>query len=76
MEKSLSIISLGLILIGSALAFFCSPKNDYIIDGGDMSTDFNKIERQTKWKNRGMNFGFLLIVVGSMVQVYILVDKS
>jgi hypothetical protein len=57
----------------SALAFFCSPKNKYIIDGGDMSTDWDKIARQTKWKNRGMNIGFALIVAGTMVQVYSLI---
>lgn len=56
-------------MVGVLVVYVNSPLNISAIDGGDASTDFNKIERRTLRRNRGMRTGVWVIILGSLVQL-------
>lgn len=70
---SINIIGIFLTLIGTYLIYKFSPKNAIIIDGGNALTDFKALEKKAKRNNDKMKLGFALILIGTLIQVIILI---
>lgn len=71
MDCKLIINSIGLIftIIGIYIVYIYSPLNFDIIDGGDASTDYNKINKQTLKRNTRLKWGVYIVMSGSIVQL-------
>lgn len=62
-------LGLAITIAGIWITYRYSPINEWEIDGGDASTDFDKIERETKRKNRMMSRGIYTVLVGTGLQL-------
>ena len=67
-----NVFGIFLILIGTYFIYNFSQKNIHKIDGGNPSTDYTALEKNAKRHNNLMKFGFLIILVGTIIQVIIL----
>jgi len=68
----LNVAGILLILIGTYFLYKFSPKNTHKIDGGNASTNFADLEKKAKKNNNFMTSGFVLILIGTLIQVIIL----
>ena len=68
----LNIVGILLILIGTYFLYKFSPKNTHKINGGNASTNFTDLEKNAKKNNNLMTLGFVLILIGTLIQVIIL----
>jgi hypothetical protein len=67
--KIVNVIGIILTMLGVYTVYYNSPINFTIIDGGNASTDFKKIERQKNRRNRFVTYGVYLVLLGSFAQI-------
>ena len=63
--------SIGLILniVGVYVVYVYSPINIDEIDGGDASTDYDQLARETHRRNRLLRLGVYIVIGGSVLQL-------
>jgi hypothetical protein len=63
--------SVGLVvtMIGVYVVYYYSPLNFDTVDGGDMSTDFDKISDETNRRNSLLRVGVYIVIGGTMLQL-------
>jgi hypothetical protein len=69
LKTSINSVGLVLSMTGVYIVYANSPLNESVISGGGASTDFVKIERETKRKNVLMRTGIYLVLGGTFLQL-------
>lgn len=71
METNIIINSIGIVftIIGATIMYLNSPINNSVSDGGNAFTDFDKIDKADKLRNRRLKNGLGFIVLGSILQL-------
>lgn len=69
MLKTINILGLSLVFVGSLIMYCNSPLNFSAIDGGSATTDYEKIRIKTTNRNKKMKIGLYLIDFGTILQI-------
>jgi hypothetical protein len=69
LKTGLNAFGIFLSALGVWIVYVNSPLNFSSIDGGDASTDFDAIEKNTTKRNQYMRVGVWLIISGSLLQL-------
>lgn len=62
-----------MILSGTYMIYKFSPINTHKTDGGSSSTNHEDQGKEDKRKNSLMKFGFILILIGTIIQIISLI---
>ena len=69
LKTTVNTVGIILTLVGVYAVYYYSPINSCKIDGGNASTDFEKIERYTDRRNLLLKCGVYVVMVGTFFQL-------